>query len=53
MVPNIIHEYDLSIIFTLLIVFSSSVFHYWCYNYRLRMDECAVTHYIFRVMYEK
>jgi hypothetical protein len=53
MVPDIIHDCDLSIIFTLLNVFSSSVFLHWCYSYRLRMDECAVTRYIFHVMYGK
>jgi hypothetical protein len=30
MVPDIIHDCDISIIFTLLNVFSSSVFLHWC-----------------------
>jgi hypothetical protein len=63
MVPNIIHECDLSIVFQFVNVVSSSVFLHWCYNYRLRMDEsksetnvksceeCAVICYIFHVMY--
>jgi hypothetical protein len=63
MVPNIIHECDLSIVFQFVNVVSSSVFLHWCYSYRLRMDEsksetnvksceeCAVICYIFHVMY--
>jgi hypothetical protein len=63
MVPNIIHECDLSIVFQFVNMVSSSVFLHWCYSYRLRMDEsksetnvksceeCAVICYIFHVMY--
>jgi hypothetical protein len=65
MVPDIIHQCDLSIIFQFVNVFSSSVFLHWCYNYMLRMDElksetnaksygeCAIIHSIFCVMYGK
>jgi hypothetical protein len=65
MLPDIIHECDLPIIFQFVNVFSYSVFLHWCYSYRLRMDEsksetsikscgeCAVIRYIFCVMYAK
>jgi hypothetical protein len=65
MVPDIIHECDLSIIFQFVNIFSSYVFLHWYYSYRLRMDEsksetnvkscgeCVVIHYIFSVMYGK
>jgi hypothetical protein len=65
MVPDIIHECDLSIIFQFVNMFSSSLFLHWCYSYRLRMDEsksetnikhcaeCDVIRYILCVMYGK
>jgi hypothetical protein len=65
MVADIIHIYNLSIISQFVNVFSSSIFFYWGYRYRLTMDEskletkvkscakCIVIRYIFRVMYEK
>jgi hypothetical protein len=65
MVPDIIHECDLSTIFQFVNFFSYSVFLHWCYSYRLRMNEpkleinakccgeCTVIHYIFHVMYGK
>jgi hypothetical protein len=58
MVANIIHVCDLSIVFQF-----SNFFLYWCYSYRLTMDEsklqsnvkchaeCTIIHYIFSVMY--
>jgi hypothetical protein len=65
MVADIIHVYDISIVFQIFNVFSSSIFLYWCYSYMLTMDEskseinvkcCAestIICYIFSVMYAK
>jgi hypothetical protein len=65
MIPDIIHICKFSIIFQFVNVFSSSVSLYWCYSYRLRMnesksetnvkscEECAVIRYIFCVIYGK
>jgi hypothetical protein len=65
MIPDIIHECDLSIVFQFVNMFFSSIFLHWCYRYMLRMDEsksetnvkscgeCTVIRYIFCVMYEK
>jgi hypothetical protein len=63
MIADIIHVCDLSIVSQFSNVFSSFVFLHLCYRYRLAMDEskselnvrccteCAVVHYIFRLLY--
>jgi hypothetical protein len=67
MVLDLIHVYDLSIVYQFLNIFGSSIFLHWCwcYSYRLTMDESwlqtnvkccvesAIIHSIFSVMYGK
>jgi hypothetical protein len=65
MVAVMIHVHHFCIVFLFLNVFSSSILFHSCYHCCLSMDElkketkvkccakCAITHYIFSVMYWK